>query len=302
MEIIQKLIPATNTKTRPGKAMVPKYITIHETDNDNKGADALAHAKLQERGNDRTASWHLTVDDKGCYQSVPFNEVAYAAGDGANGPGNTTSIHIEMCVNCDGNYQKTAENTAGVVKQLMSQFNIPLENVVQHNKWSGKNCPSIMRSGKAGITWPQFQGMCKGNQTGWVKEASQWCYYAGGVKKSGWLLDNGKWFYLNASGVMQTGWVKVNTKWYYLDGSGAMKTGWIKIEGKWYYCDTSGAMKTGWLLDAGKWYYLKVDGSMATGTIEDKGKLYHLNSDGSMLADTRINVTLNVDKSGALKP
>jgi N-acetylmuramoyl-L-alanine amidase CwlA len=158
MEIIQMLIPATNKKTRPGIPMTPKYITIHETDNTAPGADALAHAKLQYNGNDRQASWHLTVDCHSCYQSIPFNEVAWHAGDG-NGPGNMTSIALEICVNADGDYHKAVANAAEVVRQLMAQFHIDAAHVVQHNHWSGKNCPSVMRSGKAGITWDDFLKM-----------------------------------------------------------------------------------------------------------------------------------------------
>jgi N-acetylmuramoyl-L-alanine amidase len=161
MNIIQRLIPESNTNTRPGIKMDPKYITIHETDNTNAGADAEAHAQLQQRGNDRTASWHLQIDDKECIQSIPFNEIAWAAGDGRNGEGNLTSIHIEMCVNIDGNYAQTVSNTAEVTKDLMLQFNIPIDHVVQHNNWTGKNCPRYLRSGEKGITWNEFVAMVK---------------------------------------------------------------------------------------------------------------------------------------------
>ncbi|MBO0962938.1 N-acetylmuramoyl-L-alanine amidase [Neobacillus sp. MM2021_6] len=156
MNIIQQLIPASNKQTRPGIKMAPKYITIHETDNPGAGADASAHARLQERGNDRAASWHLQIDDQKAIQSIPFTEVAYAAGDGKNGPGNKLSIHIEIAVNADGDFKKAVQNTAEVTKQLMVQFNIPISNVVQHNHWTGKNCPRNLRSGEKGITWSDF--------------------------------------------------------------------------------------------------------------------------------------------------
>lgn len=80
MQIQSMLIPSSNKLTRPGIAMNPRYITVHETSNTAKGATALAHAKLQQRGNSRQASWHYTVDDKEIYQSIPTNEVAYHAG------------------------------------------------------------------------------------------------------------------------------------------------------------------------------------------------------------------------------
>jgi N-acetylmuramoyl-L-alanine amidase len=148
MEIKQKLIPASNKKARPKTPMKAKYITIHETDNTNKGADALAHAKLQYNGNVRNASWHFQVDDKEIYQSIPTNEIAWANGDGSRGTGNTQSISVEICVNSDGDFTKAKENAAWLVRYLMDKHGIPLSNVVQHNKWSGKNCPrNIRKSG-----------------------------------------------------------------------------------------------------------------------------------------------------------
>jgi hypothetical protein len=156
MNIIQRLIPASNTFTRPGNKIVPTFITIHETDNTAFKANAFAHARLQENGNNRQASWHLTVDDTYCYQSIPFDEEAYHAGTGARGQGNINSIAIEICVNSDGDYKKAVANAAEVTRQLMAQFKITVDHVVQHNHWSGKNCPSIMRSGKTGITWASF--------------------------------------------------------------------------------------------------------------------------------------------------
>ena len=161
MNIIQRFIPTSNKDTRPCFKMKPTHITIHETDNTGFKANAESHARLQEGGNPRKASWHLQIDDTYAIQSVPFDEVAWAAGDGDNGPGNRKSIHIEMCVNSDGNYKKTVTNTAEVTKQLMQQFNIPITNVVQHNKWSGKNCPRHLRAGDWGICWADFINLVK---------------------------------------------------------------------------------------------------------------------------------------------
>lgn len=42
-----------------------------------------------------------------------------------------------------------------------------------------------------------------------------------------------------------------------------MKTGWLLLEGKWYYLDASGAMKTGWQWVGGKCYYMDESGVMA---------------------------------------
>lgn len=151
MQIKSMLIPASNKFTRPGIAINPRYITIHETSNTAKGANALAHAKLQQRGNSRQASWHYTVDDKEIYQSIPTNEASYNAGDGA-GQGNMASIAIEICVNADGNFEQAKKNAAWLVRFLMDKYSIPISNVVQHNHWSGKDCPHNIR--KQG--WDKF--------------------------------------------------------------------------------------------------------------------------------------------------
>lgn len=122
--------------------MVPEYITIHETANTAVGANDLAHANLQFNGNARDASWHFQIDEDSCYQSLPCNIAGMHAGDGWNGTGNRKSIAIEICVNKDGNYEKAIKNAADLVSQLMKQYNIPIEKVVPHRKWSGKNCPT----------------------------------------------------------------------------------------------------------------------------------------------------------------
>src|SRR5690606_40072467 len=66
MNIVQRLIPAGRAN-RPGRKITPTYITVHETDNTDAGADAERHAKYLAE-NPATAkkpvSWHFTVDDK----------------------------------------------------------------------------------------------------------------------------------------------------------------------------------------------------------------------------------------------
>ena len=105
-------------------------------------------------------------------------------------------------------------------------------------------------------------------RTGWVSEDGAWFYHhASGAQASGWVKDGGSWYYLDpASGRMATGWLLDGSTWYYLMPSGAMATGWVKDGSTWYYLGSSGAMATGWLMDGGSWYYLSTDsGAMYTG-------------------------------------
>jgi N-acetylmuramoyl-L-alanine amidase len=156
MNIIQDFIPV-GRRNRPGTKLTgPKYITIHDTANPSKGADALMHARYL-KGDDaanRPASWHFTVDDRNIVQHLPLDEVAWHAGDGSSGPGNTSSIAIEICENADGDRAKAEANAAELVAHLLKQFNLPIDAVVQHNRWSGKHCPRIIRNRPGG--WEGF--------------------------------------------------------------------------------------------------------------------------------------------------
>ncbi|MEY9979611.1 N-acetylmuramoyl-L-alanine amidase family protein [Lysinibacillus sp. RC79] len=155
--IRKKLVPDIQAnKVTYGKANTRKFIVVHETDNTRLGADADAHARLQYNGNSRSASWHYTVDDKEAVQSFEHAWRCWAAGSNT---GNNEGIQIEVCVNSDGNYQKAMQNAAELVAKVMKDENIPIQNVVQHNHFSGKNCPRNMREGK--ILWSKFITMVK---------------------------------------------------------------------------------------------------------------------------------------------
>lgn len=141
MNIIQDLIPVSNGN-RPRHALTPTFITIHETANTSLGANAEMHARYVKNPT-TAASWHFTVDSgTTIYQHLPLNENGWHAGDGRNGTGNRQSIGIEICVNRDGDFEKAKQNAAILVRQLMDQFSISIENVVAHQRWSGKRCPA----------------------------------------------------------------------------------------------------------------------------------------------------------------
>lgn len=133
-----------------GRGNTRKYITIHETANRGRGANANAHARLQAGGNSRQASWHYQVDDKEIVQSFDDNVKCWHAG----GTANSQSIAIEICVNSDGNYAKAVANAAKLVAFLRKKHGISANRVVSHNFWTGKNCPAIMLGSKG--AWAKF--------------------------------------------------------------------------------------------------------------------------------------------------
>ncbi len=159
VELIPCLIPA-GRNNRPGLPLVPRYITIHETANTAVGAHAEMHCRYI-RGNEaasRPASWHVTVDDHSAYQHIPTNEVAWHAGDGSNGTGNRQSLAIELCVNADGDWERTMRNAASIVRRWMRDFEIPLERVVQHGHWNkSTSCPARLRAGD----WGRFVALLR---------------------------------------------------------------------------------------------------------------------------------------------
>ena len=147
---------------RPGGSNPCRYITIHETANTAAGADAAAHGDYldSDAGERDLVSWHYTVDDHAIVQHLPDYEIAYHAGDGADGPGNASSIGIELCVNSGGDFAATQANAAALVRLLMAEHGIPIDHVVQHNHWTGKDCPHTIRH-TAGA-WEGFLALCRG--------------------------------------------------------------------------------------------------------------------------------------------
>lgn len=143
-----------------GKGNRKKYIVVHQTGNTTRGAGAQAHANLQSRLNPRQASWHFSVDDKEIIQSFEEDYHCWHAGVGP-ALGNYDTLGIEACINIDSDYIKTLLLTAKLVAYLMKKYDIPLENVTQHNKWDGKNCPAQIRAGKDGVNWNRFLNMVK---------------------------------------------------------------------------------------------------------------------------------------------
>ena len=148
---------------RPGYAMKPEYITIHQTGNTSKGANAEMHNRYVHNVAPNP-SWHFTVDDKEAYQHLPLTENGWHAGDGTNGPGNRKSIAIEICVNRDGNLAKAEANAAWLAAKLIKEVGSlkPFPACMkQHYDWSGKNCPAQIRGRKDG--WKNFLAAVEAN-------------------------------------------------------------------------------------------------------------------------------------------
>lgn len=160
---IQKKLINYNFSKRTDKI---KYIVIHTTGNTSKGAGVENHFKYFNGGN-RGSSADYFVDDKTIGQFVNDYNYSWHCGDGKGKYGitNNNSIGVEICVNSDGDYNKTINNTIDLVKYLMGKYNISLSNVVRHYDASRKNCPAEILSGKNGITWSEFKNRLTKNNS-----------------------------------------------------------------------------------------------------------------------------------------
>ena len=134
-------------------------ITIHETANTSKGADAQAHANLQSGDGARNASWHITVDDTEAIRSYPDTAQCW---HGGTDKANKTSLALEICVNDGGDYDEAFKNAAEVVRGWRIKHKLSRSDVKQHFDWTGKNCPTKMRlAGR----WQEFLDLTEPNQT-----------------------------------------------------------------------------------------------------------------------------------------
>lgn len=154
MTINKKQIAYNKTK----RTQKPVYIVIHDTGNTGKGANANAHFNYF-NGGDRQASADFFVDDTQVLQVNDYNTYyTWHCGDGKGkyGISNGNSVGIEICVNCDGNYDIAFQNAVALTKQLMFELNIPIERVVRHYDASHKNCPASMSADNWAL-WNTFK-------------------------------------------------------------------------------------------------------------------------------------------------
>ena len=156
--IIDHIPRSTPHNRRPGLLLKPETITIHNTANPSSSARNERNW-LTNPSNDRTASFHIVVDEREVIECIPLSEVAWAGGDGTNGPGNRTSIHIEICES--GDYAKTLDNAAQLVAKMLKERGWGVDRLRRHFDWSGKICPRLMYDNGRWTGWTAFNNMVR---------------------------------------------------------------------------------------------------------------------------------------------
>ena len=168
LKIEKKLISYTgNVFANTGKKI---GITLHQSGAPAKGWDADRMHQYQldmsKPSNHEDKSWHYQVDDIKAIQSFSHAHGCWAASDGS-GDGNRRTIQIEACINADGNYAKSIENTAKLMAWICYKegFN-PDTQIYTHYHWStkvgrSKWCPAQILNGQQGYTLSKVIQMTK---------------------------------------------------------------------------------------------------------------------------------------------
>ena len=150
--VLKKLILPEDSPKRIGR-MYPKFITIHETslgtglEPATKNADYY-YDKLLNDG--RQIGYHFLVEanESECpvvYQFLATRVFTYHTG---NHYGNEHSIGIERLVNVKTDMLRAIVIQAYLTAALVHMYDISYYNVVPHNFWSDKKCPSRLLSGQ----------------------------------------------------------------------------------------------------------------------------------------------------------
>lgn len=175
----QQIISETLWDLKCPYSMEPIYITIHNTANNASAAQEVAYLEK----NTASTSCHIFVDETEAIQCLPLDRNAWHAGDGSNGTGNRCSIGVEICRSADyktDRHHLAMLNAAEIVRQLMREYKIQLDHVVQHNHWSGKDCPHRIRSEG---TWQTFLSLCAVSDK---EEGDEFMEFKEGYQKVSW--------------------------------------------------------------------------------------------------------------------
>lgn len=148
MQITDMLL--TNKSARPGARITPRGLVIHWTANEKKGADAVANRNYFNKPTTE-ASAHYIVDDRQIVRCLPENEMGYHVGAKSYKPDaikqlssypNNCTIGIEMCVNADGSFAETYQQTVQLAADILQRYGWGVDKLWRHYDITGKNCPA----------------------------------------------------------------------------------------------------------------------------------------------------------------
>ena len=151
LEISEKILPShlkPNKKLSNGTGKV-EYVTIHNTDDivEAKGTnDAEQYARATFNGNMGDVVVHYYIDETGCWKLLHDYERGVHAAD-VFGPGNTTSIAIEIIMDGSGSKSDVAAEDRGALLAAIKLYEhgLDITRLTTHNRWyPRKYCPAFI--------------------------------------------------------------------------------------------------------------------------------------------------------------
>lgn len=138
------------------------FITIHESSiglgfaDDNRTFEYYENRLLNPPKGQERIGYHFMVSDDKIVQFIPVNfRTAHAGSTEGN-----SSIAIERLTNRFINFPVAISNQAKLTATLMTMYGIPIEHIVPHKHWSGKECPARLLAGMYG-GWDGFISQVK---------------------------------------------------------------------------------------------------------------------------------------------
>lgn len=141
----------SSARGRCGKKIRPKGLVIHWTANIGIGSDA-DNTRNYFNNSGAVVSTHYIVDDHQVIQCLPEDEMAYHVGANKyslkavqklSSYPNDCTIGIEVCVNHDGNFKNTLENTIALAADICRRHGWNKNNLWRHYDVTGKDCPKF---------------------------------------------------------------------------------------------------------------------------------------------------------------
>ena len=164
--IKEKILPAKlkpNRKLKNGKV---EWITIHNTPDINEAAgtnDAEQYARATHNGNMGDVSVHYYIDETDCWQLLKETEMGYHATDGKTGPGNSTSLAIEIIMDGSGSKADVGAEDRGALLAaiLLHKHGLGINKLTTHQHWyPKKSCPAYILP-----HWSAFKAKVQKNLT-----------------------------------------------------------------------------------------------------------------------------------------
>lgn len=159
-KVIKKLLPDSIAGKSYFKNNINvEWIVIHNMGGKNNkgvyegGTNSGSYSWWSQGAGGANTSAHYCVDDKEIWQTLedkwkgihcgPVRKGNYAADRGCS---NSNSIGIEVADHDSVDKNKAVELAIELARYLCKKYNVPIDNVVQHNHVSGKDCPQWIRN------------------------------------------------------------------------------------------------------------------------------------------------------------